>query len=240
MTIYASEERLLGCCDVCGFRHKLSKLRELVRDERPTGIRACPACWVPDHPQYKLKYLRPTDPYPARDPRPCPDIVSLFGWNPAQSFEAVGYLGSVRPAVGAPPPAPAETTIVDTYTVAFSESTQRAYFTLYSDGSSLTGNGGFVLPDPGYGTGELYVRRRSVSTSPGASHARNPNGFTGWVQGAAGSQDNAWLLLPSSIGIAATTAGVYTAVFYLDVATAQDENSIVKTFHATLTLTITE
>ncbi len=98
---YASESSLNGCCDICGFRYKLSDLRALVVDYTLTDIRACPSCWNEDHPQYGLKYLRDlTDPYPARDPRPgdIAEAPTWFGWSPVSSLEAVGELGTVTTA----------------------------------------------------------------------------------------------------------------------------------------------
>lgn len=95
---FASESKLLGCCDVCGFRFKLSELKPLTVDFVLTDIRACPQCWNPDHPQYGLKYLRDlTDPYPARDPRQgdIGDVPTWFGWLPLSSLEAQGELGAV-------------------------------------------------------------------------------------------------------------------------------------------------
>lgn len=69
-TGFASGKRAHGFCDRCGFRAQLSALRALTINERLTNIRVCPACWEPDHPQYKIGRVDPSDPQALRDPRP--------------------------------------------------------------------------------------------------------------------------------------------------------------------------
>jgi len=49
---FASSQRALGICDVCGFQYKLRELRNVFVKRRDTNIKACPECWDPDQPQF--------------------------------------------------------------------------------------------------------------------------------------------------------------------------------------------
>ena len=71
---YASGKRAHGYCDQCGFRYQLSALREEYVQGRPTGIRACPTCYDPDHPQNWLGRTPVDDPQALRNPRPDPAL----------------------------------------------------------------------------------------------------------------------------------------------------------------------
>jgi hypothetical protein len=69
-TRFASSKNILAMCDVCGFQYKLRELKALVRKGVSTNIKACRACWSPDHPQLKLGMYPVDDPQAVRDPRP--------------------------------------------------------------------------------------------------------------------------------------------------------------------------
>lgn len=69
-TRFASDKKVIAECDVCGFRYKLTKLRNLVKRGVSTNIKACPTCWNPDHPQNELGRYPVDDPQAIRDPRP--------------------------------------------------------------------------------------------------------------------------------------------------------------------------
>lgn len=84
---FASSQKALGICDVCGFQYKLRELRTTVVKGRVTNIKACKECWDPDHPQLKLGEFPVHDPQALRDPRPdaAERVASRdiqFGWNP--------------------------------------------------------------------------------------------------------------------------------------------------------------
>ena len=51
---FASAQKALGICDVCGFQYPLRRLRSLIVKNRDTNVKACPECWEPDHPQLRL------------------------------------------------------------------------------------------------------------------------------------------------------------------------------------------
>lgn len=70
MTKYAAGKYALGICDRCGLRYKLSSLKYETVNRKKTGVKVCPSCWDPDHPQNFVSELRPDDPRPLRDPRP--------------------------------------------------------------------------------------------------------------------------------------------------------------------------
>jgi hypothetical protein len=69
-TRFASAQKALGVCDVCGFTYRLRELRNLVRKHKDTNIKACPECWNPDNPQLNLGETPVHDPQALRDPRP--------------------------------------------------------------------------------------------------------------------------------------------------------------------------
>jgi hypothetical protein len=67
---FASSQKALGICDICGFAYPLRKLRTTRVKGRKTNILSCPTCWDPDHPQLRLGELPVNDPQALRNPRP--------------------------------------------------------------------------------------------------------------------------------------------------------------------------
>jgi len=107
---YASGQKALAICDICGFQCKLRELKELIRKGNKTNLKACRECWNPDQPQNKLGEFPVDDPQALRDPRP--DSAELtasrdiqWGWNPVgfnnndgitpDNLEATGQVGAV-------------------------------------------------------------------------------------------------------------------------------------------------
>ena len=91
---FASSKKAIAECDICGFRYKLRKLKELIIKDTPTQIMACPECWNPSHPQLKLGTFPVEDPQAIRNPRPDftgypqsrSQVVPLFGQQLAGSI----------------------------------------------------------------------------------------------------------------------------------------------------------
>jgi hypothetical protein len=88
---FASSQRVIALCDVCGFQYKLRELKNLFVKGRDTNVKACRECWNPDQPQLKLGEFPINDPQAIRDPRvdlslgPSGDYSSRgiqWGWNP--------------------------------------------------------------------------------------------------------------------------------------------------------------
>ena len=84
---FASANKTIAECDVCGFRYKLKELRNIVTKGKDTNIKACRECWSGDHPQNKLGEFPVNDPQAIRNPRP--DFAGYgssrniqWGWNP--------------------------------------------------------------------------------------------------------------------------------------------------------------
>lgn len=94
---FASSQRALGICDVCGFQYKLRELRGVVVDRREVGIKACPECWDPDHPQLDLGRYPVYDPQAIRNPRPdSPEYAqSRANIIPLQPTPCAGFVGTV-------------------------------------------------------------------------------------------------------------------------------------------------
>ena len=67
---FASSNKAIAYCDVCGFQYKLKELKSLVVKNRDTNIKACPECWNSDQPQNMLGEFPVHDPQALRDPRP--------------------------------------------------------------------------------------------------------------------------------------------------------------------------
>jgi hypothetical protein len=107
---YASGQKAIAICDVCGFQYKLRELKELVIKGNKTNIKACPECWNPDQPQNKLGEFPVEDPQALRNPRPdSAELVASrdiqWGWDPVglndpfgltpDNLEGRGAVGSV-------------------------------------------------------------------------------------------------------------------------------------------------
>ena len=67
---FASTNRAISECDICGFRYKLRELKALVVKTKTTNILACPSCLSPDQPQLQLGMWPVDDPQAIRNPRP--------------------------------------------------------------------------------------------------------------------------------------------------------------------------
>jgi hypothetical protein len=67
---FASGQKALAICDVCGFAYKLRDLRYLIVKGKNTNTKACTECWNPDQPQLHLGEFPVDDPQALRDPRP--------------------------------------------------------------------------------------------------------------------------------------------------------------------------
>ena len=100
---FARGAKALGICDRCGQTNKLSELRFQVVNQKPTGLRVCPACLDQDHPQLQLGKFPINDPTALRDPRPDIDPgTGLFGWNPVANPAQyiASYVGTVTVQTG--------------------------------------------------------------------------------------------------------------------------------------------
>lgn len=102
---FSSGKFSIAECDRCGFRYKLTDLKNLVIKTKNVNIMVCPTCWDPDQPQLQLGMYPVNDPQAVRNPRK--DIsyytaisvnggdggsrVYQWGWNP------VGYQTSFLP-----------------------------------------------------------------------------------------------------------------------------------------------
>lgn len=75
-----------GICDRCGLRFPLKKLKFEFLLGRSTGLRVCPQCLDPSHPQLDTRGVRTDDKQSVKDRRS--DAAELaasramFAWNP--------------------------------------------------------------------------------------------------------------------------------------------------------------
>ena len=118
---FSSARHSISECDRCGFRYKLTELKQLVIKTKNVNIKVCPECWEEDQPQLQLGLYPVNDPQAVRDPRP--DIsyytptgtnggdggsrIIQWGWNPVgfnnknlapglvNDLSGVGSVGSV-------------------------------------------------------------------------------------------------------------------------------------------------
>lgn len=67
---FASGKFAIAECDRCGFRYKLTQLKNLVIKTKNVSIKVCPSCWEPDQPQLSLGLYPVNDPQAVREPRP--------------------------------------------------------------------------------------------------------------------------------------------------------------------------
>jgi len=93
---FSSGKHAIAECDRCGFRYKLSELKNLVIKTKNVSIKVCQTCWEPDQPQLQLGLYPVNDPQAVREPRP--DVsyytagpliggdggsrIIQWGWNP--------------------------------------------------------------------------------------------------------------------------------------------------------------
>lgn len=69
-TKFASGKFAHEFCDICSWRYPYGTLKMVYEKDAATGIRACPTCWDPSHPQLRLGQVPVYDPEGLRDPRP--------------------------------------------------------------------------------------------------------------------------------------------------------------------------
>jgi hypothetical protein len=67
---FASGKYAIAECDRCGFRYKLTELKNLVIKTKNVSIKVCPTCWENDQPQLSLGLYPVNDPQAVREPRP--------------------------------------------------------------------------------------------------------------------------------------------------------------------------
>lgn len=101
---YASGKHAFGICDRCGFRTKYSELKVQIINDYPTGLRVCPDCLDPDHPQLQLGKYPIYDPQALENPRPdtdtgatnVPQLVNypVFNTNITPSTASLAYTGN--------------------------------------------------------------------------------------------------------------------------------------------------
>ena len=84
---FASDNKAIAECDICGFRYKLRTLRYLVVKTKVTNIKACNECWSPDQPQLQLGMYPVFDPQAIRNPRP--DFTG-YPQSRSQVMQAIG------------------------------------------------------------------------------------------------------------------------------------------------------
>ena len=96
---FASGQRALAICDICGFQYELRELRNLVEKNKVTELKACPECWNPDHPQNRLGEFPVDDPQAIRNPRPdfaeLPASRARIEVVDANNMSAFGQVGQV-------------------------------------------------------------------------------------------------------------------------------------------------
>ena len=109
-TQFASGKFAIAECDRCGFRFKLSDLKNLVVKTKVVAIKVCPECWEPDQPQLQLGMYTVNDPQAVREPRPDTSYyastgdggsrVIQWGWNPVGGSRDGGLTPNTLVATG--------------------------------------------------------------------------------------------------------------------------------------------
>ena len=100
---FATGKYALGICDRCGFTVKYSALKVQIINERESGLRVCPDCLDPDHPQWQVGKYPIYDPQALENPRPdvstgatnVPQLVSypVFNTNITPNTGSLGVTG---------------------------------------------------------------------------------------------------------------------------------------------------
>jgi hypothetical protein len=75
-----------GLCDRCGQRYHLYQLKSEYVMGRNTGMRVCPKCFDPSHPQLDTRGIRTDDKQSVPDSRSDSQELAaeraMFAWNP--------------------------------------------------------------------------------------------------------------------------------------------------------------
>ena len=75
-----------GLCDRCGLRYPLKKLKFEFLLGRSTGLRVCPTCLDPSHPQLDTRGIKTNDKQSVENSRSdaAENLISrqMFAWNP--------------------------------------------------------------------------------------------------------------------------------------------------------------
>ena len=97
---FSSGKFAIAECDRCGFRYKLSQLKNLVIKTKNVSIKVCPTCWEPDQPQLSLGLYPVNDPQAVREPRP--DVSYVTSGNNGLQIDptGTGYLANGTPEGG--------------------------------------------------------------------------------------------------------------------------------------------
>jgi hypothetical protein len=97
---FASGKFAIAECDRCGFRYKLSELKNLVIKTKNVSIKVCQTCWEPDQPQLSIGLYPVNDPQAVREPRP--DVSYNSSGTSGLQVEqgSTGPLGSGTPGGG--------------------------------------------------------------------------------------------------------------------------------------------
>lgn len=97
---FSSGKFAIAECDRCGFRYKLSQLKNLVIKTKNVSIKVCPTCWEPDQPQLSLGLYPVNDPQAVREPRP--DVSYVTSGNNGLQIDSTGtgYLANGTPEGG--------------------------------------------------------------------------------------------------------------------------------------------
>jgi len=97
---FSSGKHAIAECDRCGFRYKLSQLKNLVIKTKNVSIKVCPTCWEPDQPQLSLGLYPVNDPQAVREPRPDVSYVTSGNNGLQISQTGTGYLANGTPEGG--------------------------------------------------------------------------------------------------------------------------------------------
>ena len=97
---FSSGKNAIAECDRCGFRYKLTQLKNLVIKTKNVNIMVCPTCWEPDQPQLSLGLYPVNDPQAVRNPRPDVSYVTSGNSGLQTQQNSAGPLGSGSPEGG--------------------------------------------------------------------------------------------------------------------------------------------
>lgn len=97
---FSSGKHAIAECDRCGFRFKLTQLKNLVIKTKNVAIKVCPECWEPDQPQLSLGLYPVNDPQAVREPRPDVSYVTSGNNGLQISQTGTGYLANGTPEGG--------------------------------------------------------------------------------------------------------------------------------------------
>jgi len=99
---FASGKHSIAQCDRCGWRAKLSELKEIYIKLKKANILVCSTCYEEDHPQWMQGLYPINDPQAVRNPRPDlrTDVANEYQFTGFDQYGVMVFTLEITPDYG--------------------------------------------------------------------------------------------------------------------------------------------